>query len=201
MGLVFVRLVEQLKLEMPEGRATVPIRHLTVLEEAHRVFSSVSTTTLNPEVANIRGKAVEYFSNMLSEIRAMGEGIIIVDQIPSKLAPDAIKNTNLKIVHRLVAIDDAESMCNALGMEKSDTSALVRLPVGHAIIFQEGLKTPVHAKIALAKVDESSFSDKVKDSLRGIQSVSSTEHIHPFAEVLLEDSWYKAKHTSSREVT
>jgi hypothetical protein len=194
MGLVFVRLVEQLKLEMPEGRATVPIRHLTVLEEAHRVFSSVSTTTLNPEVANIRGKAVEYFSNMLSEIRAMGEGIIIVDQIPSKLAPDAIKNTNLKIVHRLVAIDDAESMCNALGMEKSDTSALVRLPVGHAIIFQEGLKTPVHAKIALAKVDESSFSDKeLRTHCKAYNRYLSTEHIHPFAEVLLEDSWYKAK--------
>ena len=31
------------------------------------------------------------------------DGIFIADQIPTKLAPDTIKNTNLKVVHRTVA--------------------------------------------------------------------------------------------------
>jgi len=44
--------------------------------------------------ANPKGRAIEVFSNILSEIRAYGEGIIIAEQIPAKLIPDAIKNTS-----------------------------------------------------------------------------------------------------------
>jgi DNA helicase HerA-like ATPase len=41
------------------------------------------------------------FCNLLAEVRKYGEGLIIADQIPNKLIPDVIKNTNTKIVHRL----------------------------------------------------------------------------------------------------
>ena len=44
------------------------------------------------------------FSNMLREIRKWGEGLMIVDQQPSQLIPDAIKNTDLKIIHRMPAL-------------------------------------------------------------------------------------------------
>ena len=38
---------------------------------------------------------------MLAEIRAYGEGIVVAEQIPTKLVPDVVKNTALKVVHRL----------------------------------------------------------------------------------------------------
>ena len=44
--------------------------------------------------------------SLLAEVRAYGQGIMIVDQIPTKLAPDVIKNTGLKIAHRIVSGDD-----------------------------------------------------------------------------------------------
>ena len=44
--------------------------------------------------ADARGKAVETFTNLLSEVRAYGQGVIVVDQVPIKLAPDVIKNTS-----------------------------------------------------------------------------------------------------------
>ena len=37
---------------------------------------------------------------------AYGEGLVIAEQIPAKLIPDAIKNTAVKITHRLPAADD-----------------------------------------------------------------------------------------------
>lgn len=37
--------------------------------------------------------AVEMFAGLLAEIRAYGEGLVIAEQIPSKLLPDAIKNS------------------------------------------------------------------------------------------------------------
>ena len=76
--------------------------HLLVVEEAHRLLSNVPQQA-SQESANPRGQAVETFGNLLSEIRAYGQGVIIADQIPVRLAPDVIKNTNLKIAHRIVA--------------------------------------------------------------------------------------------------
>ena len=62
--------------------------HLTVIEEAHRVMSKCDNMEL-PQY-----KSAMMFSNMLSEIRAYGEGLMLVDQVPTRLIPDAIKNTN-----------------------------------------------------------------------------------------------------------
>ena len=35
----------------------------------------------------------------VSEIRKYGESLVIVDQIPNKLTPEVLKNTNTKIIH------------------------------------------------------------------------------------------------------
>ena len=65
-------------------------KHLTVIEEAHRVMSKCDSQD-SPLY-----KTAMMFSNMLSEIRAYGEGMFLVDQVPTRLIPDAIKNTNTK---------------------------------------------------------------------------------------------------------
>jgi DNA helicase HerA-like ATPase len=36
-------------------------------------------------------------SDFLVEMRAYGQGVLIAEQSPEKLAPDAVRNTNLKI--------------------------------------------------------------------------------------------------------
>ena len=46
---------------------------------------------------------MELFASLLAEIRAYGEGVIVVEQIPSKISADVIKNTALKVMHRLPA--------------------------------------------------------------------------------------------------
>ncbi len=60
------------------------------------------------------------FSNFLSEVRAYGQGMMVVDQVPTRLIEDAIKNTNVKIIHKLVASDDSQRNCR---MNRSDTRA------------------------------------------------------------------------------
>lgn len=47
--------------------------------------------------------AADLFTNILSEIRSYGQGMMIVDQAPTRLIDDALKNTNYKIIHRLTA--------------------------------------------------------------------------------------------------
>ncbi|NRF93594.1 ATP-binding protein [Paenibacillus frigoriresistens] len=191
MGLLFIRLAEQLKVEQPEGQLDVPLRHITVVEEAHRVFSNQTPDNGNTEVANIKGKSVEYFSNLLSEIRSMGEGMLIVDQIPNKLAPDAVKNTNLKIVHRLVSIDDSECMCNALGLKVEHAVQLARLKKGEALVFQEGMSRPVHLCVSPAKEKASYiFDDELAaNALKYNPFLTRRKSLHPFAEIMIQDDF------------
>ncbi len=125
----------------PGGKRATGLVHLTVLEEAHRLLKNVSTE-VSTESANNRGQAVETFTNMLSEIRSYGEGVLIAEQIPTKLAPDAIKNTNLKIVHRLLAGDDREVLAATMNMSEEQSRFLTTLRAGQAIVHAEGADRP-----------------------------------------------------------
>lgn len=103
-------------------------QHLTVIEEAHRVMSKCE----NPELP--QNKSAMMFSNMLSEIRAYGEGLMLVDQIPTRLIPDAIKNTNLKITHRLVADDDCKEIGQSMGLNEEQRLVIPKLLTGQCIV-------------------------------------------------------------------
>jgi uncharacterized protein len=74
------------------------LRHPTVLEEAHRLLRDPGPGQRGPAA-----KATELFAAMFAEVRAYGEGLVVAEQIPSKLIPDVVKNTAVKIVHRLPA--------------------------------------------------------------------------------------------------
>lgn len=103
-------------------------RHLTIIEEAHRVMSKCE----NPELPQY--KSAMMFSNMLSEIRAYGEGMMLVDQVPTRLIPDAIKNTNLKIVHRLVAEDDVKAVGESMSLSERQRKIIPKLLTGQCIV-------------------------------------------------------------------
>jgi hypothetical protein len=113
------------------------LRHVTVVEEAHRLLAAVPQN-LPTEEANARGKAVESFTNLLAEVRAYGEGIVVVDQVPTKLAGDVLKNTNLKVVHRLVAEDERRRVGGCMNMSERQMRHLSTLRCGQAAVFAEG---------------------------------------------------------------
>lgn len=109
------------------------LSHLTIIEEAHRILRHVPAGS--SEQANPQAKMGEAFSNMISEMRAYGEGLVIVDQAPGKLISDAIKNTNLKIVHRLVHREDYEAMADSMALATDQMAIIPRLWTGQAIAF------------------------------------------------------------------
>jgi hypothetical protein len=112
----------------PESSA---LRHLAIVEEAHRILRSAHfvNDSANPQV-----KMGEMFADILAEMRAYGQGMAIIDQVPSKLVPDALKNTNLKIVHRLVASDDCQAMAGAMALTEDQARVIARLKIGQAIV-------------------------------------------------------------------
>lgn len=106
--------------------------HLTVIEEAHNLLLKPTIDTNGS--GNPQQVVADLFSNMLSEIRSYGQGMMIVDQIPTRLVADAIKNTNYKIVHRLTAPDDCGTMAAGLALREDQQKVIPALNVGDAII-------------------------------------------------------------------
>ncbi|MGW9374128.1 ATP-binding protein [Streptomyces xanthophaeus] len=148
MGLLLVRLAQYRRAQGQQPGLT----HLFIVEEAHRLLGAVPRVHAE-NVADPRGGAVETFAHLLSEIRAYGQGVVIADQVPTRLAPDVLKNTQLKIAHRTVAADDRLALATTMGMDAAQSEALVSLAVGRAAVFGYGADAPVLVQVPPAKND------------------------------------------------
>lgn len=125
----------------------IGLQHLLVIEEAHRLLKNIETERSSENIGNPKGKAVEHFSNMIAEMRSYGQGVIIAEQIPSKLAPDVIKNSSNKIIQRVVSADDQGLIANTIGMKQEDAVLLGSLRSGMGLCHKEGMCLPVYVSI------------------------------------------------------
>ncbi|AWO01110.1 hypothetical protein DLD77_05065 [Chitinophaga alhagiae] len=141
-------------IEMAEKDGFDPCKHIhiTIIEEAHRLLSSGNMSTVSGgedgvSAMDSKSKSISLFIDMLAEIRAKGEGIFIVEQIPTKLVSDVIKNTNLKIMHRITSKDDRHYLGEAMNMNEQQKNYVNNLKTGEAVIFEEQLDKPVFVKM------------------------------------------------------
>ena len=112
------------------------LKHIVVLEEAHNIVGRVPA---GGESNDPREKAAQYVSRMLAELRALGEGILIADQLPSTVAATVIKNTGTKLAHRLTSMDDREELGYTMLAGGLEIEEFARLQVGEAFYYTEGL--------------------------------------------------------------
>lgn len=150
MGVLLIRLREY---RMSEGALNHPLRHVTVLEEAHHLLKKTSTVQ-SEEGANLMGKAVEMISNAIAEMRSYGDGFIIADQSPGLLDTSVLRNTNTKIVLRLPEGNDRELVGNTIGLSARQTYELSRLKTGAGVIYQKDWLEAVLCQIDRATHEE-----------------------------------------------
>jgi DNA helicase HerA-like ATPase len=145
MGTVLIRLAEHLRLTHRSAGRAPGLAHLTVVEEAHRLLRRADPG--GTAGAGAAAHAVELFAGLLAEIRAYGEGLVIAEQIPARLVPDVIKNTAVKVTHRLPAADDRDAVGATMNATPHQSRYLVTLPPGQAAVFSDGMDFPVLVKI------------------------------------------------------
>lgn len=133
-----------------------PVKHITILEEAHNLLKRTSTEQ-GQESANVQGKSVEMISNSIAEMRTYGEGFIIVDQSPTAVDISAIKNTNTKIIMRLPEANDCEAVGRSIGLNEDQILELSKLDKGVAAIYQNNWLEAV-----LTKIDKCSDRYEIK---------------------------------------
>ena len=127
------------------------LMHLTVIEEAHNVLAKPGQDSLG--TGNPQQVVADLFSNILSEVRSFGEGFMIVDQVPTRLIPDVIKNTNYKIVHRLASPDDCQVMAAALALRPDQECILPMLEQGNVVIAGDKDDAAVWVQVNKPKVN------------------------------------------------
>ncbi|MDR0346088.1 MAG: ATP-binding protein [Nocardiopsaceae bacterium] len=149
MGTLIIRIAEHLRLRARrEGAARTgdgpasarELRHVIVVEEAHRLLRA-------RPAGRASSHAVELFAALLAEIRAYGEGIVVAEQIPAKLIPDVVKNTALKVVHRLPAADDRDLVGATMNLDPGQSRQVVALEPGVAAVFADGMDRPLRVRV------------------------------------------------------
>lgn len=123
-----------------------PLRHVIFIEEAHNLIANQnqmdSAETSNPKIA-----ATECIVDMLKEVRALREGIIIADQLPTALAMDVIKNSNIKLVHRLTSSDDRGLIGSSMSATDLQLEQMSTYLPGQALLSYEGLLKPFEIRV------------------------------------------------------
>ena len=118
------------------------LRHVTVLEEAHRILPEPKNVGVSEWAGDPESVAARLLGQMLTEIRSYGEGVVVVDQSPSSVAREVVKNTNTRIAHRVLDPDDRELLGGSLGLAREATLGMSRLPRGVALVATRRTAAP-----------------------------------------------------------
>ncbi|MFI7641064.1 ATP-binding protein [Nonomuraea sp. NPDC049400] len=146
MGTLIIRIVEHLRMRARREKSH-ELRHVIVIEEAHRLLRDRGHGRASTH-------AVELLAGLLAEIRAYGEGIVVAEQIPTKLVSDVVKNTALKVVHRLPAEDDRKLVGAAMNLSDEQSRHVVSLQPGSAAVFADGMDRPLRVRVPLGESRE-----------------------------------------------
>ncbi len=144
MGLLIMKLQEHRM--STEASGNQPLKHITVLEEAHNILKRTSTEQ-SAESSNVSGKSVEMLANSIAEMRTYGEGFVIADQAPGFMDMSVIRNTNTKIILRLPDLSDRELAGRAAGLNDEQIIELSRLKTFVAAVYQNNWLEPVLCNI------------------------------------------------------
>ena len=113
-------------------------RFVIVIEEAHNIVGRSTDAHASEDIADPKSHAAEYVCRMLAELRALGVAIVIVDQLPSAVAPEVIKNTASKLTFREVANDDRADLGGTMLFTETEFEEIARLETGEAFFSTVG---------------------------------------------------------------
>lgn len=197
MGFILANLNEAIKSKFLKDKR---FKHITLIEEAHRLLSKYM-----PGDSSCKKNGVETFADMLAEVRKYGECLIIADQIPSKMAPDVLKNTNTKIVHKIFAQDDKEAIGNTLSLTDEQKGYLSNLSIGRAVAFTQGWEKSIQVQVdkgndttnefaQAQKIHEICLNYYIRNYKRGvfpeIQCLDQMPSIYKFEQILDDHGHY-----------
>lgn len=122
------------------------VRHVIFIEEAHNLIGPESEEQMGAD-ADPKRAATAFLVKMLAEVRALKEGIVIADQLPTVMAQEVLKNTGLKIGLRITSADDRSLLGSTMAASVMQLEQMSTFSVGEALIFYEKLMRPFTMRV------------------------------------------------------
>lgn len=171
MTLMLCTLIREVLRANPREDLEKEVRHMIFIEEAHNLIAS-ETNEVAVDEANPKVAATNYIVKMLAEVRALREGIVIADQLPTAMASEVLKNTGLKIVHRLTSIDDRGLVGSTMSANNLQMEELATYLPGNALITYEGLLRPFRMQITAFEYKDAPETEQLYELMcrREVQS-------------------------------
>jgi hypothetical protein len=132
--MMFILSLVRAKAKINQRDLEKELKHVVLIEEAHNVVGRGENQG-SADRANPQEVAIRFFTRMLAEMRAWGEGIIVADQLPTAIASEAVKNTKVKIMHKLGSTDDRKFMGETMNLNEAQYEQVVSLPPGQSLYF------------------------------------------------------------------
>jgi len=117
------------------------MEHLLVVEEARNV--APARREEDPPSVGER---------MISELRKFGEAIVFVAQFPTQVASEVIKNSGVRIIHRVSWAEDLKLIGEALNLNKEQLAHVSSLGVGEAVVSLTRLQNPILVQVDAGSV-------------------------------------------------
>ncbi len=114
----------------------VRMEHLMMIEEARNV-APVRREEDPPSVGE----------RMISELRKFGESMLFVAQFPSQVASEVVKNSGVRIIHRVAWAEDLRLVRDSLNLTQEQLAYVSTLGVGEAVVSLTRLQKPLLVQV------------------------------------------------------
>ena len=167
------------------------LKHLLIVEEAHHLFSK---TNVANDITDV----------LMREIRELGEGVILIDQHPSKMSPSALGNLGTKFCMAMSLNQDVKAVADSMLLDREQQRYLAMLQVGQAICRSDRLDRPMLLNIPYLGLNKGEVTDAEiqsrmriylpepepeipgKPSSKGIPGIPGRETLSPLGRILLQ---------------
>lgn len=155
---------EELKLRKFKPKSNKSIQHVIFYEEAHNLIGPDTDGNKGDKV-DPKVSATKFLVKMLAEVRALNEGIVIADQLPTVMAAEVLKNTGLKIGHRITAVDDRSVLGQTMSASSEQMEEQGLYLPGNALVYFEGLKKPFKMQLGKWQENQAMYDSLPDDEL------------------------------------
>ena len=132
---VFAGILMKLVYEMRLARK-VRMEHLMMIEEARNI-APVRRDEDPPSVGE----------RMISELRKFGESMLFIAQFPSQVASEVVKNSGVRIIHRVAWAEDLRLVRDSLNLTPEQLAYVSNLGVGEAVVSLTRLQKPLLVQV------------------------------------------------------
>ncbi len=128
---IFADILMKLVYEMRLARKA-KMEHLMMIEEARNI-APVRRAEDPPSVGE----------RMISELRKFGESMLFIAQFPSQVAPEVVKNSGVRLIHRVAWAEDLRLIRDSLNLTPEQLAYISSLGVGEAVVSLTRLQKPL----------------------------------------------------------